>query len=155
VIDDPARLAPFFAKANAVIRPLLNSPLHGLVSGRLMLVRYVGGKTGSEYTFATGYFPWDDGDVLVSSTANWSKSLGSARNVHVLIRRKWFTAAPTVIRQVDEKADLLGEFAKRNGPKAAKGLMLGLPGNRQPDRQQLLAAAAKTTLVRFALKPTS
>jgi hypothetical protein len=33
VIDDPARLAPIFAKLNSVIRPLLKSPLH-----------YVGGK---------------------------------------------------------------------------------------------------------------
>jgi len=31
------------------------------------------------------------------------------------------------------------------------GLMLGPPGGRQPDRQQLLAAAVKTTLVRFSL----
>jgi hypothetical protein len=75
--------------------------------------------------------------------------------VQVLIRRKWFTADPTVIRQEDEKADILGEFAQRNGPEAAKGLMLGLPGDRQPDRQQLLAAASKTTLVRFALTPAN
>ena len=34
---------------------------------------------------------------------------------------------------------------------APKGWMLGLPGDRQPDKQQLLAAAAKTTLVRFSL----
>jgi hypothetical protein len=147
--DDPARLASFFAKANAVVRPLLKSPLHGLLSGRLMLLSYVGGKTGNEYTFAIGYFPWDDGDVLVSSTANWPKVLSSARNVRLLIKRKWFSAAPAVVRGVDEKVDILGEFARRNGPKAAKGLMLGLPGDRQPDQQELLAAAAKTTLVRF------
>jgi hypothetical protein len=88
VIDDPARLAPIFAKLNSVIRPLLKSPLH-----------YVGGKTGNEYTFATGYFPWDDGDILVSSTANWARSLGSARKIQVLARRRWFTAAPAVIKE--------------------------------------------------------
>ena len=31
--------------------------------------------------------------------------------------------------------------------------MLGLPGDRQPDRQQLLEAGAKTTFVRFTLEP--
>lgn len=149
VMDDPARLASFFARANAVVRPLLKSPLHWLLSGRLMLLSYIGGKTGNEYTFVVGYFPWDDGDVLVSSTANWPKILGNARNVRLLIKRQWFSAAPTAVRRDDEKADILGEFARRNGPKAAKGLMLGLPGDRQPDRRELLAAAAKTTLVRF------
>ncbi|GAB1815237.1 hypothetical protein [Mycobacterium sp. MUNTM1] len=151
MFDDPARLAKFFAQANVVVRPLLRSPLHGLVSGRLMLLSYTGGKTGREYSFVTGYFPWDDGDVIVFSSANWPKTIGNARNVQVLIKGRWFNAQPVAIRELEQKANLLGEFAKRNGPRAAKGLMLGLPGNRQPDRHQLLDAAAKTTIVRLAL----
>ena len=153
VLDDPQKLASFFARANAVVRPLLQSPLHSVVSGRLMLLDYTGGKTGKQYSFAVGYFPWDDGDVIVSSTANWPKVMGTARNVRLLIKRRWFAAQPTVIRESEQKADLLGEFARRNGPKAAKGLMLGLPGDRQPERTELLDSAAKTTLVRFALTP--
>src|ERR1700761_7103305 len=152
MFDDPAHLATFFAHANAVVRPLLISPLHWLVSGRLMLLSYTGGKTGKQYIFTVGYFPWDDGDVIVSSSANWPKTIGSAKNVRVLIKRCWFEGRPTVIRQLEQKADVLGAFAKRNGPRAAKGLMLGLPGDRQPDRQQLLDAAAKTAIVRLALR---
>jgi len=155
MFDDPARLATFFARANAVVRPLLQSPLHRLVSGRLMLLSYTGGKTANKYSFTVGYFPWDDGDVIVSSSANWPKTIGSAKNVRVLIKRRWFEGRPTVIRQLEQKADVLGDFAKRNGPRAAKGLMLGLPGDRQPDRQQLLDAAAKTTIVRLALSTTN
>ncbi|OBF80006.1 hypothetical protein A5791_09630 [Mycobacterium sp. 852002-51163_SCH5372311] len=151
MFDDPARLAKLFTRANAVIRPLLKSPFHSIVSGRLMLLSYTGGKTGKRYTFATGYFPWDDGDLIILSSANWPKTIGSARNVQVLIKRRWFAAQPTVIGQLEQKADILGEFAKRNGPRAAGGLMLGLPADRQPDRQELLDAAAKTTIVRFAL----
>jgi hypothetical protein len=154
-MPDPARLAKFFTRANAVVRPLLQSPLHRLLSGRLMLLSYTGGKTGKQYGFTVGYFPWDDGDVIVSSSANWPKTIGSAKNVRVLIKRRWFAARPTAIRQLEQKADVLGDFVTRNGPRAAKGLMLGLPGDRQPDRQQLLNAAAKTTLVRLALTATN
>jgi hypothetical protein len=150
--DGPARLATFFARANAIVRPLLQSPLHRLVSGRLMLLSYTGGKTGNQYSFTVGYFPWDDGDVIVSSSANWPKTIGGAKNVRVLIKRRWLEARPTAITQLEQKADVLCDFAKRNGPRAAKGLMLGLPGDRQPDRQQLLDAAAKTTIVRLALR---
>jgi|SRR6476661_674023 hypothetical protein len=149
--DDPQRVAKLFGRANAIMRPLLKSPLHGLLSGRLMLLSYVGGKTGRKYTFAIGYFPWDNGDVLAMSSANWPKAITSADDVQVLIKRRWLHAEPTVIRQDDQKADMLGEFARRNGPRAAKGLMLGLPADRQPDRQELLTAATKTTLVRFAV----
>jgi hypothetical protein len=95
VLDDPQKLASFFARANAVVRPLLQSPLHSVVSGRLMLLDYTGGKTGKQYSFAVGYFPWDDGDVIVSSTANWPKVMGTARNVRLLIKRRWFAAQPT------------------------------------------------------------
>lgn len=149
--DDPQHFVKLAARANAIMRPLLTSPLHALLSSRLMLLSYVGGKTGSKYVFAIGYFPWDNGDVLALSSANWPKSLDSANDIQVLIKRRWLKAEPTVIRHDDQKADILGEFARRNGPKAAKGLMLGLPADRQPDRQELLAAAAKTTLVRFAV----
>jgi hypothetical protein len=56
-----------------------------------------------------------------------------------------------VIDEAEHKADVLGEFVRRNGARAAKGLMLGLAGDHQPDRQQLLEAGAKTTFLRFAL----
>jgi hypothetical protein len=153
MFDDPQKLANVFASANAVVRPLLRSPLHRILSGRLMLLSYTGGKTGNQYTFATGYFPWDGGDVLVSSSANWPKRLAKARDVRLLIKGQWFIAQPWVISEPEQKADVLGEFVRRKGVKAAKGLMLGLPGDRQPDRQPLLEAGAKTTFVRFALAP--
>ena len=107
-----------FASANAVLKPLLRSPLHRIVSGRLMLLSYTGGKTGNHYAFAVGYFPWDDGDVLVSSSANWPKTLGNARDVHLLIKGQWCTAKPTVIKEAEQKADVLGEFVRRNGDAA-------------------------------------
>ena len=153
MFDDPQKLAKVFASANAVLKPLLRSPLHRITSGRLMLLSYTGGKTGNQYTFAVGYFPWDGGDVLVSSSANWPKTLGNARDVRLLVKGQQFTAKPTVIKDAEQKADILAEFVRRNGAQAAKGLMLGLSGDRQPDRQQLLAAGAKTTFVCFALEP--
>ena len=153
MFDDPQKLAKVFASANAVLKPLLRSPLHRITSGRLMLLSYTGGKTGNQYTFAVGYFPWDCGDVLVSSSANWPKTLGNARDVRLLVKGQQFTAKPTVIKDAEQKADILAEFVRRYGAQAAKGLMLGLPGDRQPDRQQLLAAGAKTTFVCFALEP--
>jgi hypothetical protein len=76
VLDDPQKLAKVFASANAVLRPLLQSPLHRIVSGRLMLLNYTGGKTGNQYAFTIGYFAWDDGDVLVSSSAKWPAMYG-------------------------------------------------------------------------------
>jgi len=153
MFDDPAPLARFFALANTVVRPLLRSPFHALLSSRLMLVSYVGAKTGKAYTFAVGYFGWHDGDILAFSSANWPNALRSAKDVRVLVKGRWSAAEPTVVTQTQQKADTLQEFARCKVPRAAKGLMLGLPDDRQPNRQELLDAAAKTTIVSFNLTP--
>jgi hypothetical protein len=65
----PAHYARIFKAANMVVRPLLRSRLHGVLSSRLMLLDYTGRKTGRRYTFPVGYFPWDDGAVLAFSAA--------------------------------------------------------------------------------------
>jgi hypothetical protein len=67
------------------------------------------------------------------------------------MKRRWLAAQPTVIGESEQKAEVLGEFARRNRPKAGKWLMLGPPGDRQPNRQEPLDAAAKTTIARLAL----
>ena len=149
--DSPEKFAKVFRAANTVVRPLLRSRLHNVLSGRLMLLDYTGGKTGRRYSFPVGYFRWDGGDVLAFSTGGWPRHIRGASVVRLLIRGRWHDAAPTVISDTNDKAAMLAEFARRNGPRAARGLMLGLPGDRQPARHELAAAAAKTTITRFAL----
>jgi len=149
--DSPEKFAKVFRAASTVVGPLLRSRLHGVLSGRLMLLDYTGGKTGRQYSFPVGYFSWDGGDVLAFSTGGWPAHISSAKAVRLLIRGRWYDAVPTVISDASGKAAVLAEFARRNGPRAARGLMLGLPGDRQPARDELAAAAARTTITRFAL----
>lgn len=149
--DTPARLAGVFRAANVVVRPLLGSRLHPVLSGRLMLLSYTGGKTGHRYTFPVGYFRWGDREVLTFSTQRWPAHIRQAGSIRLLIRGHWHEAVPTVITEDEAKADVIADFTQRNGTRAARGLTLGLPGDRQPDRHELLTAAAKTTITRFAL----
>ncbi len=142
----------FARKANKVIRPLLASRFHKVLSGRLMLLTYNGRKSGREYTIPIGYFDWDPGTVLaMSSQLGWIPSMRSGPTVRLRIRGREHSAVPTVIEEDTQVAAVLREFVNRTGPKAAKGLMLGLPGDRQPTDEEVLAAAAKTRLVRFRL----
>jgi hypothetical protein len=141
-----------FRAANKVIRPLLASPLHNILSGRLMLLTYSGRKSGKQFTIPIGYFHWNDGEILsMSSLRSWIVNLRDGRTVSLRIRRRQHTAVPTVIEGNTEIAALLKEFAQRKGAKAAKGLMLDLPGDRLPTDDELIAAAAKTRLVLFRL----
>jgi len=153
VTDTPARFANALKTANELVRPLLRSRLHPLLSRRLMLLDYTGARSGRRYTFPVGYFPWDDGGVLAFSSQRWPAHIRRARGVRLLIRGRWYDAAPAVISDPQAKADLLAEFTRRKGARAARGLMLGLPRNRQASRSELLTAAPKTTITRFTLEP--
>lgn len=127
-----------FRPVNKLVRPLLGSPLHRMLSGRLLLLTYVGRKSGRRITIPIGYFDWEPDTVLaLSSQPSWMPNLRGGRAVRLRVRGDEKSAVPTVVDDEAEVAALLGEFARRKGPRAAKGLMLGLPGDRQPTDEEL------------------
>jgi hypothetical protein len=62
--SEPPRL--LFTLLNPIMRGLLRTPAHGLVSGRLMLLTVTGRATGKRYTIPVGYARV--GDVLYTGT---------------------------------------------------------------------------------------
>ena len=63
----PAQRAMLHAP-NAVVRAILRSPAHRLLSGRLLLLTYTGGRSGAEHTIPVAYVR--DGDGLLV-TVGW------------------------------------------------------------------------------------
>jgi hypothetical protein len=63
---------------NRVVRLLLRSPLHPLVSGRLALITVTGRRSGREYTFPVEYE--QDGE-LVTVTVGWPERKRWWRNL--------------------------------------------------------------------------
>ena len=140
-----------FRIANRVVRPLLRSPLHRLLSGQLMLLAYRGRRSGRERTIPIGYFAWGDDTVISFSSARWWINLQEGRPVRLLMRGRWRDAVPTVADSIEERASLLGEFARRYGAQRAGRLPIGLPNDRQPTDEELQREATKTAIVRFSL----
>jgi hypothetical protein len=152
-MSDDQRRPPvgIFKIANQLVRPLLRSPLHRLLSGQLMLLAYRGRRSGREHTIPIGYFAWGDDRVVAFSSSRWWVNLGEGRPVRLLLRGRWHDAVPTVADSTGEKAALLAEFIRRYGLQRARRLPLGLPGDREPGEEELRRAAAKTAIIRFAL----
>jgi len=70
--DEAAKpLAPLwlFGALNPLMHALLRSPLHGLLSGMLMLRSYTGRKSGKVYTIPIGYFAWDADELMAFTSA--------------------------------------------------------------------------------------
>ena len=69
----------FFPLINRVMRILLNSPLHGLMSGSVMVVYYTGRRTGKRRWTPVRYLREDDGTVVCLTgreTGWWPNFLG-------------------------------------------------------------------------------
>jgi deazaflavin-dependent oxidoreductase (nitroreductase family) len=80
---------PLFAIINPVMRFLLRSPVHGLLSNSLMLITFTGRKSGKQFTTPVRYI--QTGDTVRCFTAaenQWWRNLRSAARVSLLIKRQ-------------------------------------------------------------------
>ncbi len=136
---------------NPFMKMLLRSPLHGLLSGTLMLMTYTGPKTGKQHTIPIGYFAWDQGELMAYSSGRWWRYVGDGRRVTLLVKGQRLEAVPTVIHEREAVIDTLQEFGKRLGWKTARMLRIGIPTDRQPTLDDLRAIPAGRTFIHFKI----
>ena len=145
--------AGYFKAVNGVVRLLLRSPLHSLLSGRLMLLTYEGSRTGRTYAIPVAYYRWTEDEVWAfGARTGWVSNFRTPHTVHLRIRGKKVQAEASAVEDQNEVADLLEELIARNGPSPAQDPFLGLPHDRQPTRDEALEAATQARIARFRLE---
>jgi deazaflavin-dependent oxidoreductase (nitroreductase family) len=90
---------------NKVARRVLASPVHPLLSKRLMLIRVTGRKTGTVYTTPVAYAA-DGGHLLIAAGGRWRHNLTAEPEVTVVLRGKTLRYHASVIRDDDYEAQL-------------------------------------------------
>ncbi|MFZ4519483.1 MAG: nitroreductase/quinone reductase family protein [Microthrixaceae bacterium] len=127
--------------ANRVVRVILASPAHRLLSGSTDVVRYRGRRTGATHETPTQYARLDEGLVILVGTPGkktWWRNFRAERDLDVLVRGEWL---PMVGRAVvgaedpDAVAPLLDAYLARF-PKTAR-LFGGATGSER-DRQAVV-----------------
>jgi hypothetical protein len=78
VAADHAPFAVFNRTGNPIVKSVLGSPLHPIVSSRLALITVRGRRTGREYTFPVGYEQRGD---RVAITVGWPERKRWWRNL--------------------------------------------------------------------------
>ncbi len=115
------------ASANAVVETVLQSPLHRLMSGKLVLIRYQGQQTGTEHTMPVQYADTHHGIVVLvgeSETKTWWRNFTTMGQVRVLLSGSWVPmTAHALLGSEDPGAvtPLLRSYATRF-PKVVKSL---------------------------------
>ncbi|MFI0779607.1 hypothetical protein [Streptomyces sp. NPDC021212] len=141
-----------FNAANRVVRPLLRSRLHPLVSRRLMLLTYDGAKTGRTYAIPLASYRGAPDEVWAfGARTGWMSNFRNGRTVRLLLRRRDLRAEATAVEDREQVARLLEELVQRKGPGAVRDPFVGFPRDRHPTHEEALAAADRVRIARFHL----
>jgi hypothetical protein len=76
--------------ANPLVRAVLDSPMHGLLSGRLVLVEYRGRRSGRTFRIPLRYAPTGDGGIAAVAVRperkQWWRAFAPAAGATLTIR---------------------------------------------------------------------
>ncbi len=74
---------------NNAMKPILRSPVHGMVSKNILLITFTGRKSGKTFTTPVSYSQYDN-QVYVFTHSTWWKNLQSGSPVTLRIRGREF-----------------------------------------------------------------
>jgi len=122
--DKPQRPLPkwMFRVLNPVVKALLRSPLHGLISHDLMVLSFTGRKSGKQYAVPVGYLQKDN-RLYFSCLAGWWQNLPGAP---VMVRLRGQDRDGTAARIVDPEGitEVVQMLIAKRGEKVAKRIGL-------------------------------
>jgi deazaflavin-dependent oxidoreductase (nitroreductase family) len=133
--------------ANPLMKAILRSPLHRLVSEELLLLTFTGRKSGRQYTTPVGYTR--DGDSLLLTTESpWQRNLRGGADVVVRLQGRRLRARAEVDDDPLAMARLLQrELAEKGAGYLQRRYRVKLATD-QPTLAELQEAARDTALVR-------
>lgn len=90
-----------FGSLNPIIKSILESRLHGVISRQLMLVKFKGRKSGKEFVTPTAYNEFD-GTIIITivemKNKKWWKNYTEVWPMDVLVRGRWEFGYASVVK---------------------------------------------------------
>jgi len=144
----------FHRVTNPFVRFILDSPLHWMLSGRLILITYTGKKSGKKHSLPVQYAESHDELIVVAGYhehKKWWRNLLRQSTVNVCYRGKWFEASAKAFDgDVEVIAPLLPDYLRRFPASARiRGLTFDSSGNVE-DPGKLAEEAKKVVMVKIS-----
>ncbi len=132
---------------NPIMKTLINSPLHGLVSKSVMSITYIGCKSGQAFTVPVNYV-LDGNELLTVSLRErtWWRSLRGGAPVTIRLQGRDYKATSEVIE--DESMVVTNLMALlKSAPGYARYLRVKVSPDGQPDFTDVCRAAETRVFV--------
>ena len=136
---------------NPIMKSLLYSPLHGLVSKNVMSITFTGRKSGQVYTVPVNYVP--DGNELLTVSLRgrtWWRNLRGGALVTIRLQGRELKATAEVIEDGSAVATSLMDLLK-GAPGYARYLQVKSAPDGQPSITDVCRAAQERVIVRTRL----
>ena len=133
--------------ANPLIKAVLLSPFHGVLSKELMLITFTGRKSHRTITTPVSYYEEAD-TVNLFTRGNWWKNLRSGVHVTLRVRGRNLQGTAETYVQTDEVIAGVSTYIRKKGVKNAWKIRLALDRHHLPSRDELVAAVQGLVMVR-------
>ena len=134
---------------NPIIACILRSPLHGLLSGSIMLITYTGRKSGKVYNTPVNYVR--DGDILLVTSfrrRKWWRNLRGGVPVTIRARGQAWKIACEVVEDDEGVAANLTTYLQKV-PQYAEYFHVALDADGQLNAEDVAQAAQDRVMVRI------
>jgi hypothetical protein len=138
---------------NAGVGLLLRSPLHGLVSGRIMLLTVTGRRSGRLFTVPVSYLRYREGFFCFTSGrwSAWWKNLRGGAPVKARVRGRWLPGSARAETGGGAVVEALGEFLTAF-PATAGRYGVGLDADGRPNPRDVEAAIGEGRVVMVVIE---
>ncbi len=137
----------FMRLGNAFMRTLLCSPLHGLMSGSMLLIGVTGRKTGKSYVTPVNYLA--DGDELLIVSLRARTWWRNARSGAVTLRLRG-ADVPAQARVIEDEAGVAAQLVDylHRAPKLARYFGVRVDAQSEPLAEDIARAARERVVIR-------
>ena len=124
---------------NPLLAALLRSPFHGRFSQQLMLLTFIGKKTGKRYTTPVGYVRQDDHLIVFTHSAWWKNFRGGAP-VSMWIAGKPYRGRAVPVTDPAQIKDRVKALIESHPPERARQMGFWVDNIDSASPQQVLEA---------------
>lgn len=136
---------------NPVMKLILRSPLHGLVSDYLLLLTFHGRKSGKQYTIPLGYARQGE-TILLFTNYSWWKNLRGGAPVQVRLKGKTLSGHAEAVKDPQAVARAVQESIEQHGLDYARR-RFRLEVEEMPALEQIAAEVPHQVVIRVQLQP--
>lgn len=122
---------------NPLMTAVLRSPLHGLLSRKLMLLTVTGRRTGRIYTLPVWRHESADGDLLIAAGGSWRHNLRGGADVRVRIDGRDHAGRAVLEEDSAQAVELFKGMLERAG---ARALAVKVNVSRPPTAEEIAPA---------------